>query len=703
MKRPDIGATFTNGIDNITDDGTGQITVHDGVITVGPVTEDALGVKVEATLVEHDRAELHTEAVQPPVDELGSLKDSFTIEETPRVGKTFSAVIDEVTDNAHGLIYTRTGYIDLGPVTEDAEGEYVHALKLPGNAARVKSAKVQPRNYIDKLEDAFNFGFSLEFGEASAELHKRDHTGGWVIGSYASIDEVRTETNTESGVDVSELESGDVFSAEVQRISGSGNGIIETVSGTEMNIGQAPKNAVGETVTVYYNGNPHYGEYLPSKEPVFTSEIDQLSGSGNGILSPDGWGLNIGPVKPEFVGESVKVREFKSAHGECLTIRARSEDYETEWILNSLLNGDLSPGVEFTVTIDRINENGEGIIHIGDKTINTGTVQETAVENKNGVRVKIFNSEFAKCVDIEIRDTPYRFPDGVTAEYLPSTGGVFHDVIDAISEEGHGLILTGTDQYVNIGPVKPGSTGQRVHIELLGPGTGKCLTEAVRGDTYDEWLETTDRSQRAASETPDVDAPAAKDTDRGTQHGEHTEPTPGADSESESSESPAVGESPEPDPVPTENTPGEEEPRTPQVEVSEPAVSDREANRDIDELREKAVEDSVENVPASTTTTTTRETSKQEYTRSPAIREYVKARADGYCEACGDPAPFKNTDGDPYLHAHHIHELSDGGSDTVDTVAAICPNCHYRIHHGNDGDAYNQSLREKIRAIENDQ
>jgi len=133
MNPPDIGDTFTNGIDNITHDGIGQIKVHDGHINVGPVTEDALGVEVTATLVEHDRAELHTDAIKPPVEETGSLKDSFSRETHARIGKTFSAVIDEVTDDGHGIICTRTEYIDLGPVTEDAKGEYVHALKLPGN------------------------------------------------------------------------------------------------------------------------------------------------------------------------------------------------------------------------------------------------------------------------------------------------------------------------------------------------------------------------------------------------------------------------------------------------------------------------------------------------------------------------------------------------------------------------------------------
>jgi hypothetical protein len=103
MKRPEIGDRFNNGIDNITGEGEGQIKVHDGHINVGPVTEDALGVRVEATLIDHNHAELHTEEIIPPVEGTGDVDDSFNRETHARIGKTFSAVIDEVTDESHGL------------------------------------------------------------------------------------------------------------------------------------------------------------------------------------------------------------------------------------------------------------------------------------------------------------------------------------------------------------------------------------------------------------------------------------------------------------------------------------------------------------------------------------------------------------------------------------------------------------------------
>jgi hypothetical protein len=84
------------------------------------------------------------------------------------------------------------------------------------------------------------------------------------------------------------------------------------------------------------------------------------------------------------------------------------------------------------------------------------------------------------------------------------------------------------------------------------------------------------------------------------------------------------------------------------------------------------------------------------YQRSPVIKKYVEARADGVCEMCGEPAPFETPDGRPYLETHHVDELGQGGKDHPDKVAAVCPTCHKRIHYGEDGDALNEALRERL-------
>ncbi|NKI61757.1 HNH endonuclease [Labrenzia sp. PO1] len=86
--------------------------------------------------------------------------------------------------------------------------------------------------------------------------------------------------------------------------------------------------------------------------------------------------------------------------------------------------------------------------------------------------------------------------------------------------------------------------------------------------------------------------------------------------------------------------------------------------------------------------------------RSKAVRDYVLARARGLCEACEQPAPFSKKDGSAYLEAHHIERLADDGPDRPDSVTAICPNCHRRIHNGADGAEWNDRVRHKVSKLE---
>lgn len=88
------------------------------------------------------------------------------------------------------------------------------------------------------------------------------------------------------------------------------------------------------------------------------------------------------------------------------------------------------------------------------------------------------------------------------------------------------------------------------------------------------------------------------------------------------------------------------------------------------------------------------------YIRSQAIKVYVLRRAAGICEGCGQSAPFTNRQGHPYLEPHHIDRLADGGPDHPAHVAALCPNCHRRVHYGHDGDAYNKTIAVSIQAKE---
>lgn len=62
------------------------------------------------------------------------------------------------------------------------------------------------------------------------------------------------------------------------------------------------------------------------------------------------------------------------------------------------------------------------------------------------------------------------------------------------------------------------------------------------------------------------------------------------------------------------------------------------------------------------------------------VSTYAKLRALGYCQLCNKPAPFDDKNGKPFLESHHIVWLSQGGSDHIDNVVALCPNCHRKMH-----------------------
>ncbi|UNC12844.1 HNH endonuclease [Acidiphilium multivorum] len=89
------------------------------------------------------------------------------------------------------------------------------------------------------------------------------------------------------------------------------------------------------------------------------------------------------------------------------------------------------------------------------------------------------------------------------------------------------------------------------------------------------------------------------------------------------------------------------------------------------------------------------------YERDRTVRAYVLERANGICESCEQPAPFKRkSNATPYLEPHHIRRISDGGPDHPRWVAGICPTCHREIHHGLNGQVRNSQLSVRIAAIE---
>ncbi|AUN14345.1 HNH endonuclease [Paraclostridium sordellii] len=90
-----------------------------------------------------------------------------------------------------------------------------------------------------------------------------------------------------------------------------------------------------------------------------------------------------------------------------------------------------------------------------------------------------------------------------------------------------------------------------------------------------------------------------------------------------------------------------------------------------------------------------RESKITQYDRDQYVVEYTRRRSNGICELCGKEAPFKNSKGEPYLEVHHIVWLSKGGDDTIENTAALCPNCHRKMHIINDEEDV-EYLRNKI-------
>ena len=88
------------------------------------------------------------------------------------------------------------------------------------------------------------------------------------------------------------------------------------------------------------------------------------------------------------------------------------------------------------------------------------------------------------------------------------------------------------------------------------------------------------------------------------------------------------------------------------------------------------------------------------FERSRSVKDYVFARASGRCEHCREAAPFFTPGGRPFLEAHHIRRMTDGGPDDPRFVIALCPNCHRRVHYGAGAETHNEAMLNYVTAVE---
>ncbi len=75
-----------------------------------------------------------------------------------------------------------------------------------------------------------------------------------------------------------------------------------------------------------------------------------------------------------------------------------------------------------------------------------------------------------------------------------------------------------------------------------------------------------------------------------------------------------------------------------------------------------------------------RQVTSNQLETSPWVTEHAKRRAKGMCQLCGQPAPFNDKAGAPFLETHHIVWLASGGEDSIENTVALCPNCHRMMH-----------------------
>lgn len=377
---------------------------------------------------------------------------------------------------------------------------------------------------------------------------------------------------------------------------------------------------------------------IPESERVFTAEIDRISSSGNGIVVVDGNHMNIGPITRDAVGKEAIIKKLNGGFGVCLHKSMRADDYVRKHPSD-----------------------------ISDKDL----------------------TDLPENYPLKIRDA------GKGWKYV-EPGEEYTTTIHHTSRAGDGIIRIpeedGNERSVNIGPVVQGTAGEKVTVKKFDNQFAVCLTESVRAKNYiQNHPKNRDTRTDTAAETEDTDPTSSEpepQTTPGTESTDNDTPAQPGTKTGQQSTSPEQ----QTDSQETEKK-GGQEPEDNKPEVS-PTSADTDTGGTEDtlstsQLRKQAEEAATEEVPQGTARS---QQSKPEYTRSPEVKGYVKARADGTCEGCGEPAPFTSTTGEPYLHVHHIHELSDGGSDTPDTVIALCPNCHYRVHHGEDGDDYNDEL-----------
>lgn len=87
------------------------------------------------------------------------------------------------------------------------------------------------------------------------------------------------------------------------------------------------------------------------------------------------------------------------------------------------------------------------------------------------------------------------------------------------------------------------------------------------------------------------------------------------------------------------------------------------------------------------------------YNRNAKVKAWVLQNSNGKCESCNSNTHFQAEHGISFLEVHHLKQLSDGGSDTVNNSVALCPNCHREIHLGLNKEKKKKNLYRTVKRL----
>lgn len=477
---------------------------------------------------------------------------------------------------------------------------------------------------------------------------------------------------------------------------------------------------------------------MSSVGDTLTTKIDYIDSFENGVVQIEDQIINVGPVSSGSEGERVKITIVQSSFGYCHTESVKKSTYLEDF--ESFLRGDVLAGEKLNGMVATVEAKGhpEGLSRRPTVDFWDTEVEIRGAKVGETVKIKVrHHSEDGAVADV-ISKKPKQ-PKGInTLDFIQNLDQsdidkILHDLhildevgvsftanIVNIDGSNIGSIEPVSGHRLKIGPVS-GEIGEEVRVEYKGNGYAKCLKEEIWKshylnrfhilsgdveslpidiggvftakvtDVYDESSIVEYQGIHINIMTTDIEEEQlvkVKVTGFASQSAngkllEKVEPAAGDKKKDNQEHKDKV--------VQEEKTPKEES------QNLESFIQGRIDTKNLNKLRKEAVDDSSSSV---STYSSEKSQNIHQYNRSRKVKEYVKARAEGVCEGCDRPAPFRSKTGEPYLHAHHIHELSNGGSDSPETVIALCPNCHYRVHHGEDGEEYNQELLEKVQLLE---